>query len=367
MKLETFVMERTQSIWENEVDINLAESGVSPLTLGELLEGESIEDAYLGYPQTNGTEELREAISDLYPGSAADEIVVTTGAAEANFISVLSVLDAGDEAVVMHPNYMQVWGVAQSVGATVKPLPLHEEQGWAVDLEELEGLVTEKTKLIALCNPNNPTGAVMSEGAMRGIAKIAGKVGAWILADEVYLGAELEGDVSATYWGWYDRLMVTGGLSKAYALPGLRMGWIVSSAEKAQHLWSHKDYTTIAASALSDRLARLALAPARRTRILERTRKILNDQLPIVEAFAERHGNRVSWVRPKAGAIAYLRYEWDIDSTALMERIRDEKSVLVVPGAHFNMDRYLRIGYGYDPGKLEDGLARCSEVLESLG
>lgn len=366
MKFETFLMERTQSIWENQVDINLAESGVEPLLLKELLEDGSVDDTRLGYPQTNGTEELRDAISDLYPGTDADNVVVTNGTAEANYISALTILEPGDEAIVMHPNYMQVQGVAKNLGATVTPLPLHEEQGWAVDPDELKKLVSDKTKLIALCNPNNPTGAVMNDDTMRDVAKIAGSVGAWILADEVYLGAELEGDVSSTYWGWYDRLLVTAGLSKAYALPGLRVGWVVSDRDTVEALWARKDYTSIAVGALSDRLARVALAPKRRTKILERTRTLLKGQLPLVTSFVERHGNRVSWVPPKAGAIAYVRYAWDIESTELMERLRDEKGVFIVPGEHFGMDRYLRLGYGYDKDELDKGLARCSEFLETL-
>jgi aspartate/methionine/tyrosine aminotransferase len=366
MKFETFVMERTQSIWEHKVEINLAESGVAPLRLDGLLEGSDISDTYLGYPQTNGTEGLREAVSDLYAGSDADNVVITNGTAEANYISTMTTLEPGDEAIIMLPNYMQVFGLARSLGATVIPLPLHEDQGWAVDPDELRKLVTNKTKLIAVCNPNNPTGAVMKEDTMREIAKIAGSVGAWILSDEVYLGAELDGDVSATYWGWYDRLMVTAGLSKAYALPGLRVGWVVSDRETTAKLWSYKDYTSIAIGALSDRLAQVALEPARRTKILQRTRNILQKQLPLLDAFVQRHGNRVSWVPPTAGAIGYIRYTWDIASTELMERLRDEKGVFVVPGDHFNMDHYLRIGYGYDPGELETGLARCSELLETL-
>ena len=366
MKLEPFVMERTQSIWEHKVKINLAESGVEPLRLGELLDGSSIEDTRLSYPQTNGTEALRDAISDLYPGSDHENVVATNGTAEANYISVLSVLEPEDDVIVMLPNYMQVMGIARTLGANVIPLPLHEDLGWSIDLDELQGLVNDKTKLIAVCNPNNPTGAVMSEDTMRGLAKIAGSVGAWILSDEVYLGAELEGDVSATFWGWYDRLMVTAGLSKAYALPGLRMGWVVSDREHIAHLWSYKDYTTISPSALSDRLSQVALEPVRRAKILERTRGILNDHFPLVRAFVERHGNRLSYVEPKAGAIAYIRYGWDVNSTELTERLRDEKSVLVVPGDHFEMDRYLRIGYGYDRSELEEGLALCSEFLETL-
>jgi aspartate/methionine/tyrosine aminotransferase len=366
MKLETFVMERTQSIWEHKVEINLSESGVTPLTLGELLEGVDVSDTRLSYPQTNGTEALRERIADLYAGADPENVVVMTGTAEANFVAVSNLLEAGDEAVVMMPNYMQVWGLARSIGATVKALPLREDLEWAPDLDELRKLVTNKTKLVALCNPNNPTGAVMSEDAMREIAKIAGGVGAWILTDEVYLGAELEGDVSPTFYGWYDRLMVTSGLSKAYGLPGLRIGWIVSDARQTADLWSYKDYTTISASALSDRLAAIALEPARRHRILARTRKILNDQFPLVSAFVDRHRDHLSLVPPRAGAIVFVHYDWPVNSTALTEKMRDEIGVLVVPGDHFDRDHYLRIGFGYDRKHLEEGLARVSDYLSRM-
>ncbi len=366
MKYETFVMERTQSIWEHKVEINLSESGVTPLSLGELLEGRDVLDTRLSYPPTRGTDELRERIADLYAGADSENVVVTTGTAEANYITILALVEPGDEAVVMMPNYMQVWGLARSLGATVKSLDLREDLAWAPDLDDLRKLVSGKTKLIAVCNPNNPTGAVMSEDTMREIAKIAGGVGAWILADEVYLGAELQGEVSPTFYGWYDRLVVNSGLSKAYGLPGLRIGWMVSDRDMAAKLWSYKDYTTISATTLSDRLAAIALEPARRHQILERTRRILNEQLPILSAFVARHSGHLSWVPPKAGAIAFLHYDWPINSTRLFERIRDEKSVLIVPGDHFERDSYLRIGYGYDPKKLEVGLARVSEFFRGL-
>jgi aspartate/methionine/tyrosine aminotransferase len=366
MEYQTFVMERTQSIWENRVELNLAESGVLPLTLGELLEGVSVDDTKLSYPQTNGTEELRDRISDLYPGSGVDNVVAMHGTAEANYIAVLSVLEPDDEAVVMLPNYMQVWGLAKSLGANVKPFPLLPDAGWKPDIESLERDVSDKTKLIAICNPNNPTGAVMSEEDMRAVAKIAGKVGAYLLVDEVYLGAELDSEPTPTFWGWYDKLMVTSGLSKAYGLPGLRIGWVVSDSELASRNWSYKDYTTIAPAALSDRLARMALEPNRRAAILARTRRILNEQLPILKSFVERHKEHLTWTPPRAGAIAFLRYDWDMNSTKLMERVRDEKGVLIVPGDHMGLDGYIRIGYGYDANQLREGLSRVSEVLDTL-
>ncbi|HSF14340.1 MAG TPA: aminotransferase class I/II-fold pyridoxal phosphate-dependent enzyme [Vicinamibacteria bacterium] len=366
MKLETFVMERTQSVWENRVEVNLAESGVEPMTLGELVDGANLSDTRLSYPQTNGTEELRDRIADLYPGADADNVVAANGTAEANYVAVTHLVEPGDEVVVMMPNYMQIWGLARSLGARVHKLPLHEEASWGPDLDELRRVVNDKTRLIAVCNPNNPTGAVLSEDAMREIAKIAGSVGAYILADEVYQGAELDGELSPTFYGWYDRLIVTSGLSKAYGLPGLRMGWMVADEGTSAKLWSYKDYTTIAPGALSDRLATIALEPGTRQRILERTRGILNRQLPLIDELVERHEGRLSLVPPKAGAIAFVRYDWEINSTVLMERVREEKSLLIVPGDHFDIDSYIRIGYGYDEAKLADGLARLSDFLGKL-
>jgi aspartate/methionine/tyrosine aminotransferase len=325
-----------------------------------------LKEELLGYPQTNGTIELRERISDLYPGSDIDNIIVTNGTAEANFISILSLIEPGDEVVVMIPNYMQIWGLTRSLGADAKRLFLHAERDWGPDLDELEELVNEKTRLIAICNPNNPTGAVMKEDDMRRLCKIADRVGAWVLADEVYQGAELDGEVTPTFWGWHDRLLVTCGLSKAYGLPGLRIGWVVGPSEKIAELWSYKDYTSISPGALSDRLARWALEPTRRAAILERTRTTLRSQLPILQTWSDEQGGLFEMTAPRAGAFAVLRYKLDINSTELITRLREDKSVLIVPGDQFELDRHVRIGYGGEPEIVKKGLSLFSELLGEL-
>jgi len=366
MKLEIFEMERMQSTWENRVRYNLSESGVHPLKLAELF-AESLDSELLGYPQTSGTAELRELIAALYPGCASDNVLVTNGTAEANFISTFCLVEPGDDVVVMVPNYMQIWGLALSLGAEVRPLWLRATDGrWAPDLAALEEKLTGRTRLIAVCNPNNPTGTVLSAAERRAICALASRVGAWILSDEVYQGAELTGRTTPSLWGDYDRLLVTCGLSKAYGLPGLRIGWVVSTPEKIAELWSYKDYTTIGPGALSDRLARVALHPSRRPQIQERTRRILRSQVPLVEAWVAEHGDVFSMIPPQAGAIAYIQHRLEISSMALFERLRDEKSVLVVPGEHFKMDRFVRIGYGGEPSSLQTGLALFSEVLSAL-
>jgi hypothetical protein len=371
MKLERFAMERMQSTYENQVAFNLSESGVHPLTLGELLDqpdaSRTIFDERLRYTQSNGTEALREAIARLYRGASSDHIQVTNGGSEANFITTLRLVDAADEVVLMVPNYMQTWGVARACGGVVKEWPLRFEGGrWRVDADSLSRLVSRRTKLIVICNPNNPTGARFEADDLDRIAAVADRSGAWILSDEIYRGAERDGRETASMWGRAERVVVTSGLSKAYGLPGLRIGWIAGPPDFVASTWEYHDYTTIAPGALSDALARRALEPSRRGRLLERTRSILNRNFPLIAAWLDGHGGLLSYAPPDAGAIVYVRYEHPMNSTELVTRLREEKSVLVVPGDHFGMDGYLRIGFGDEPDHLEQGLEHLHQLLESI-
>ena len=234
MKFSIFELERVQSIYENTVEFNLTESGFHPYTLKELLGPEQLaelEETVLGYGQTNGSIEVRERISSLYPGQGIDNVLVTNGSSEANFIACHTLLEPGDEIVVMIPNYMQIWGIAEELGATPIAFHLREENNWAPDLDELRSVVGDRTKMIAVCNPNNPTGYTLTAGEMREIVAIAESVGAWVYADEVYRGAELDGVELTSFRGMAERVMIAGGLSKAYALPGLRLGWLVGPEE----------------------------------------------------------------------------------------------------------------------------------------
>ena len=370
MKLEAFEMERMQSQWENRVSHNLSESGVHPMAVGDLLTPEEHQEIFrqrLVYVQSNGTPELRAAIAALYHRATADNVVVTNGTAEANHISIWRLVEPGDEVVMMLPNYMQIWGLVRSLGATIVPLPLREENRWNLDPADLQKALTPRTRLIVVCNPNNPTGSILSSEGMKEVAALAARQGCWILSDEVYRGAEREGFETPSFWGLHDRVLVTSGLSKAYGLPGLRLGWTVGPVETIGELWARKDYTTISPGALSDFLARKALRPITRRRILERTRDILRRNYPVLEAWVARRGSAFGMVPPRAGAIAYLRYAWKLNSTDLAVRLRDEKSVLVVPGDHFGMDGYLRVGFGNEPEDLKAGLARIDSLLDALG
>ena len=369
MKLQPFELERWQSTWEHQVEYNLSESGVEPLKLSELLDGDAsvMLNQSLGYSQTNGTEELRKAIAATYPKATANDLLVTNGSSEAIFVALWHFLERGTEVVVMLPNYMQIWGLAKTMRANVKPLWLKEEgEQWSFDLTVLKKIVSKRTKLVAVCNPNNPTGAVLDEERVEAVCEIARKAGAWILSDEVYRGAEVDGLETETFWARYDKVIVTNGLSKAYGLPGLRIGWALAGRKLAAKLWSYHDYTTIGPSALSDYIASKALQPEMRARILGRTRAILRSNLALLKDWVHEHREYLSFIPPKAGAIAFLKYHRKINSTKLAERLLHEKSTLIVPGDHFGMDHYLRIGYGSDSARLTAGLERVGQLLSTL-
>ncbi len=366
-------MERMQSTWENQVEFNLSESGVRPLTPRELLEDhaalEGLLDQRLVYTQSNGTPALRRAIAAQHPGATEDHVQVTNGGSEANYLVVWRLIEPGDDVVMLVPNYMQTWGLARAFGATVREWPLVPDaaQGrWTADVAALDELVGPRTKLIVLCTPNNPTGARLTGEELDGVARIAARHGAWVLSDEVYRGAELDGVESPSMWGRYDRTIVTAGLSKAYGLPGLRIGWIVGPPDFVASSWAYHDYTTIAPGALSDLMARAALEPGRRARLLDRTRGILRENLPLVEGWLHDHAPGFSWMRPEAGAILYVRYHYRMNSTALVTELRDTRSVLLVPGDHFGMDGYLRLGYGEPADYLRAGLDRLHDLLAAV-
>jgi aspartate/methionine/tyrosine aminotransferase len=370
MRLEQFAMERMQSTYENQVELNLSESGVHPLTLGELVDDEASREALLAeglrYTQSNGTLPLRSAIAALYPGATTDHVQVTNGGSEANYLTTWNLVEPDDDVVLMTPNYMQTRGLARAFGAAVKEWHLVEAgtpARWRIDADALDRLVTPRTKLIIICNPNNPTGARFESGDLDRIAAAAGRHGSWVLSDEIYRGAELDGRETASMWGRYDRTIVTSGLSKAYGLPGLRIGWIVAPTALVAALWSYHDYTTISPGSLSDALARRALEPARRAQILARTRRILQENFPVISEWLDGQADRFSYAPPDAGAIVYVRYQHGINSTELVHRLREQKSVLIVPGDHFGMDGYLRIGFGDRPAYLREGLSRLRELL----
>ncbi|MEQ8991044.1 MAG: aminotransferase class I/II-fold pyridoxal phosphate-dependent enzyme [Pseudomonadales bacterium] len=369
MTLPTFALERNQSLWENHVTHNLTESGLHPHALADVLSPEELTEVMslpLGYGYTDGDPELKARIASLYPGAGAANVLVTNGSAEANFVAMWSLLQPGDEIVYMVPNYMQIHGIAQALGVTVRPWPLRQALGWQPDLDELERLISDRTRAIVICNPNNPTGAVLPPETQRAIAAIAEAHDLWVHSDEIYRGSELEGDEGPSFAGFSSRGIVVSGLSKALGFPGLRLGWIVAPAALIEECWRRHDYTSISTSIISQYAAVRILAPGTRERLLQRGREHLRRNLALVEQWVDGYQGRLTLTRPQAGGMAFIGYDAALDSQGLVDHLRSECDVFLVAGTWFGMEGYLRIGIGVTHETLETGLNRIDPVLKKL-
>ena len=366
MKIEEFTLERIQSLYENTVAYNLSDSGVHPYSLRDLLtpdQQQALLDVELGYGWTNGRPELRDAIAPLYAGRSSDHVMVTNGSAEANFLLVMAVLEPGDELVVFVPNYLQVWGWAWAIGVTVKEVLLREEQGWIPDLDDVRKAVSGRTKMMTICHPNNPTGSLLTRGIMDGLVAIARQHGIYLHADEVYKGAELDGLEPPSFADLYEKAIVTSGLSKAMALPGLRIGWLVGPVQEIYASWQRKDYTSITTGAVSEFVAEIALAPAKRQEILARSRRILASNLTLLTRWIDENRDLFTFVPPRAGGMAFLRYAMPVNSTALIHRLREERGIMLLPGDVYGLDHYLRIGIGAPAEHLQAGLDHLTDFV----
>ena len=369
MKISTFELERNQSLWENEVPINLTESGLHPWSLNDVLSAREIEEMTalsLGYGYTNGDPKLRALIASGYPGMTANNVLITNGSAEANFVAMWGLLERDDEIVYMVPNYLQVHGLAEALEARIKPWPLRETLRWAPDLDELDSLVSPRTRMIVVCNPNNPTGAVLSAADMTRIAKIARRVGCYVYCDEIYRGSELDGTEGPSFAEFYEKAIIAGGLSKALGFPGLRIGWLAGPVDVVEEAWRRHDYTTISTGIVSQYVAAKVLAPDARRRFLDHGRTILRANLATLQNWLQPHSAHLRLVPPRAGGMAFIGYDAPVNSTRVATRLREQHGVFVVAGDWFGMDGYLRIGIGVTPDVLTKGLARIDRTLQEM-
>jgi aspartate/methionine/tyrosine aminotransferase len=365
-----FELEYYQSQFEHTVEYNLADSSVKCVTTREWLSEDEIEsllDTGLYYPEVNGTRALRQRIAALYLNVNAGQVLVTVGASQANSMVCNMLLRRGDEVVVMTPGYRQVWGLAHNAGCTVMDLPLRQDLGWRPDLDQLEEVVNERTRLVAIVNPNNPTGTILTREEMERVVAACARVGAWLHADEVYCGTERHGaEETPSFWGMYDRLICTNSLSKAYGLSGLRIGWAVAQPDVIEELWRRHEYAVIAAAAPSMTLATIALQPEKRSRLLARQQEITRAGWAIFEEWIAEQNGRFTVHPSAATSIAFARCHLPIPSFELAEQIRQQASVLVAPGAFLGEENHLRITLGYEPKKVRTALTRIGEVVAEL-
>jgi aspartate/methionine/tyrosine aminotransferase len=376
MKVETFALERWMSTWEMKVEFDIAESGIYPMTTRELLDLlpkserqaalDDLLDLRLGYTEARGTEALRTIIAGTYRATSADEILVTTGAIEANYLLFNTLLDAGDHVVTIYPAYQQLYAVAQAIGCDVSLWKLRPENDFQYDLDELERLVTPRTKLIVVNTPHNPTGAMLSEDQLLRIHALAESVGAWLMCDEAYRWLDLPGGdpMAPPIRDLGPRGISVGTFSKPFGLPGLRIGWIAGPADLVAQCWAARDYISLSPGKLNDKLAQIALT--NRDRIIARNHEIVNANMAAAERWFAEHADLVSWTPPRGGLLALLKYNLEIPSRDVSDRLAGEYSVMLAPGSAFGFEGHLRIGVGQTPELFAEGLQRTALCLEEL-
>ncbi|MEM7546170.1 MAG: aminotransferase [Pseudomonadota bacterium] len=369
MKIEPFAVEMWMNEWETKCELNLAETCVESLTIAQLLElaGRNSDDLSellsmkMTYGAIRGSARLLTAIGALYERQRDANLIVTHGTIGANMLVHKAMVSRGDRVVAIVPTYQQHYSIPASIGADVHQLKLRAENDFLPDLDALRALVTPKTKLIAMNNPNNPTGALMDRPVLEEVAAIARNVGAWILCDEVYRGIDQAGGgTTASIADIYEKGISTASMSKAFSLAGLRLGWIAAPAEVIEAVAIHRDYDTIAVGMIDDHFAALALEHG--DRVLARSRSITRGNVQILAEWIGQQP-RLSWVKPKSGTTTLLGYDLPLASRDLCVQILQETGVMFTPGSAFDMEGYLRIGFANNPAILKEGLARVSDFL----
>lgn len=365
MTFTPFAVERWLSETEHGVRYNLSESGVHPMRYGDLVEAAGIDlpalmDARADYPQVEGTARLRERIAAMH-GADPVRVLVTHGASEANCIVAEAMLRPGDAMVRLVPTYAQLPGHARNLGHEVRAVALGE--GWRLDPGRLQAAMDDRVRLIHVVNPNNPTGRVLDAAERAAILDAAERHGAWIVADEVYRGTERRGaGETPSFWGAHPRVIVIDSMSKAYGLPGLRLGWVLAPPEVIGALWRRHEYHVIAAADLSMRLAEAALAPGAREALRDRARRLIRRGWDTLSEVLATRPETFSVTEPDASAMSFVRVDAG-PSEALARRLLARQDLLLVPGIHFGVEGHLRLSSALPEDHLREALRRL--VLET--
>lgn len=370
MKIKPFAVEEWMNAWEVGAKYNIAETCVDSISMNDLFEltGEDKTEFLnrlcarrLSYGDIEGLPEFRKGVCGLYKTLNIENIVPTHGASGANHHVFYSLISPGDRVVSIMPTYQQLYSIPESYGADVQILHLSKENNYLPDLEKLRRLVTPKTKMICINNPNNPTGALMSEQILREIVEIARSADAWILCDEVYRHLSQEDGWCPSIVDLYEKDISVSSMSKVFSLAGLRLGWIAThDMSVVKSCLSHRDYNLVSCGVFDEMLAAVALK--HRDKLLERSRKIVRENLQILGDWvgSEPH---VSYVKPKAGTTALVYYDLDISSYEFCEEMYKKTGAFVTPGDCFEVPHSMRIGYAYGKQDLIDGLKAISEYI----
>ncbi len=366
MNLAPFRIEQYYGRHEFTAELMFSSSDAETITIGELLALEPgaadlLAVQRLGYTESPGAPSLRQAIASIYEACGAADVLVVAAAEEGIFAAYHALLGPADHVVVETPCYESALVLARSTGAEVTEWHRRYADGWAHDLEELERILRPNTRLVYVNTPHNPTGTNMSRAVLDRVVELCAERGAWLFCDEVYREIEHDpGDRLPAACDLYERAISLGSMSKTYGLPGLRLGWLASRDRGAlDRVLDFKHYTTISSSAPSELLSEIALR--HRDLLAGRNRSIVLANLPLLDAFFERHAQTFSWVRPNASPIGFPRVEGVGEVTAFCERLVTETGVLLLPGTVYDEPEHVRFGYGR--ANMPEALARLESWL----
>ncbi|MEK6753391.1 MAG: aminotransferase class I/II-fold pyridoxal phosphate-dependent enzyme [Chloroflexota bacterium] len=368
MNLPPFKLERYFAKYEFNTEFLLCSSDCEAMSVADLLafeEGaaEKLQNVWLGYTESQGSPALRREICNLYTSMRPEDILVHTGAGEAIYLFMYAAFQAGDHVIVHSPGYQSLAEVARAVGCDVSPWLAREENGWALDMDELRRLVQTNTKGIVINTPHNPTGYLMSHADFEELNKFAQENNLILFSDEVYRESEYDPSMrlpAACDMG--EHAVSLGVTSKTYGLAGLRIGWIATKNKKIyQNMASLKDYTTICNSAPSEFLAEVAMR--HREKLAERNLEIIKYNLAVIDELFTHHASLFTWVRPKAGSMGFPRLlKGDVEE--FCDDLVRKAGVLLLPGSSYDdSNNHFRLGLGRKNlpqavGRLEDFLSK---------
>lgn len=394
VQIDDFVLQK----WSNTESVkwDISSSYAKPISIDELASisesnsgdngplSASVLSAALGYGDMPGSKRLRNTLAGLYSAKATspltvENVLVTPGGSLANYVIFQTLCGKDDHVIVQYPTYQQLLSLPSYIGAEVSFWAGKDQDKWQLDVDELKSLIKPNTKMIVLTNPGNPTGAIIPRSVLRDIIEVAREHSIVVFCDEIYrplfhsiTPMDDEFPPSAISLG-YDNVIVTGSMSKAYGLAGIRVGWLASrNADYVAACRNYRAYTTISVSQLDEAVATFALDGNCLHKLLKRNVDLAKNNLPLLETFIERHRWACDWVRPVASSVSFVRFSKmgkPVDDLAFCKQVHKKKGVLLAPGSHcFGKEKdfkgYVRIGYAMDTQILEAGLKALAEFME---
>lgn len=344
-------------------------SGVESLSLGELRDILQLEQAEMDRvvfrdSQSLGAPELRRAIADRWGDGNTDCVMATHGSSEAQFLILNALLRPGDEVVVLEPSYQPLYSIAESIGCELKPWRLLFEKGFRPDVEGAKRLIGTRTAMVILNFPHNPTGASVTREEQFELIEAVREVGAYLVWDAAFAELTYDSRPLPDPYRFYDRCISLGTLSKAYGLPGLRVGWALASPDILARCIELRDYITLHLSPLVELIAQRAIE--RSDRLLSLRLPQIRANLAILKEWCAQHEEFVDYIRPEGGVTAFLRLPGVTDVDEFCHRLAREYQTLLVPGSCFNRPTFVRIGFGGSTEEFKHGLSRFSTLLHQI-